>query len=154
MEDELENSRQSLNGFAGFLAMFFSTIALLTVVTQLAAGPFAPQPTLEESVADLIIGVTDVLEKRSSGETAQALAHDAWDVDRILITLSISMAGIAMLFGMFALARNEPRLPALVGFGLGAGTLFVVWLQWLALIIVGALLLAAIVTALGGDFSL
>jgi len=149
----LEHSQGSFDGIAGLIAMILSAIALVVVVVQLAAGPFAPQPTAEENIADLIVGVKDAVEARAKGETVTASKPNAWDIDRILITSSIAMAGAAMLFGVFAIARKEPKTPALIGFGLGTGTLFVIWLQWIAFIILGALLIAAIINALGGDLS-
>ncbi len=151
---KLKNIDNSFDGIAGLFAMSLSAIALVAVVVQLAAGPFTPQPTVEENIADLIIGVKEAVERRATGQSAPAPEHQAWDLDRILIAASICMAGVAMLFGIFALARKEPKLPALIGFALGAGTLFVVWLQWFAFMVLGVLLLIAIIGALGGDISL
>ena len=150
----MEDPKSSVGGLAGFSAMVLSAIALIAVVAQLAAGPFAPQPTVEDSVADLIVGVKDAVERRARGEAAPPPEPGAWDVDRVLIAAAIGMAGIAMLLGVVALARKEPRLPALLGFSLGAGTLFVVWLQWIAFAIVGVLLIAVVIFTFGGDFSL
>lgn len=150
----MENPRNSFGGLAGLSAMLLSAIALIAVVIQLAAGPFAPQPTVEENIADLIIGVKDAVEKRAAGEAAPPPAPQAWDVDRVLIIAGISVAGVAMFLGVIAIARKEPKLPALIGFSLGAGTLFVIWVQWLAFAFLGALLIIAVISALGLDLSI
>ena len=71
-----------------------------------------------------------------------------------MIAGALSAAGMAMVLGVFALMRNEPKLPALIGFSLATGTLFFVWLQWIAFVVVGALLIGAVIIAIGGDLSI
>lgn len=150
----MEKPSNSFGGFAGFAAMLLSSIALIAVVIQLTVGPFAPQPTVEDNIADLIVGVKEAVERRTAGEAAAQAAPKAWNVDRVLITSAISAAGIAMFLGAFALMRKEPKLPALIGFSLATGTLFVIWLQWMAFLLMGVLIITAVIVVLGGDFSL
>lgn len=52
-----------------------------------------------------------------------------------------------MVLAIVAL-RREDLLPALAGFSLGASVLLMAYLQWIALIICGAIILAAILLSL------
>ncbi|MEM1397446.1 MAG: hypothetical protein AAGA22_04170 [Pseudomonadota bacterium] len=143
-----EEEKQT-GGIFGLLAMALASVALIGVVLQLTVGPFAPQPTVEEGVAELIVGIKDATLRRIQGEEPPEPQRKPWDVDRIVVAASIGFAGAAMLFAGLGLFRGEPRAPALLGFSVGAGTLLVVWLQWMALIILGCFLIIAVVSALG-----
>ncbi|MEO1015604.1 MAG: hypothetical protein AAFX08_10500 [Pseudomonadota bacterium] len=156
-EERRQGKRQEQRiGAFGVAAIALAALALAVVVVELAAGPFAPQQPVEETVADLVVGVKDAIVRRARGEEAPppAPAPSDWDIDRILTTGSIAGAGVAMLLGIIALVRQEPRAPAYVGFTLGAGTLLVVWLQWMAFAILGVLLIVAILNLIGGDLSI
>jgi predicted esterase len=54
----------------------------------------------------------------------------------------------AMALAVIALCLSERSRPAFLGFSLGAGVLLMAFLQWVALIICGAILLAAIIVNL------
>ena len=58
------------------------------------------------------------------------------------------LAACAMALAIIGLLRQEQFQPALVGFSVGTGVLLMAWLQWIALIICGAIILFAIITNL------
>ncbi len=134
----------------GVGAMAIAAIALLIAVIHLSAGPFKPQEPVSKTIAETAVAIKEAAKRAVTGEDLPAAepAASRWDIDRVLDILVLVLAGIAMALAIFALLRKEPQTPAYVGFSLGVGVVLMAYLQWLALLICGAIILVAILNNL------
>jgi len=138
----------------GAAAMAIAAAALVLAVAHLAAGPFAPRKPVEETIVETAVKIKAAARRAVTGEAAPPPAPaPRRDIDRILKLTVLALGAAAMMSAIVALVRNEPRAPAFSGFALGAGVLLVAWLQWIALILCGAIILAAIIANLGDILS-
>ena len=139
----------------GVAAMAVAAIALFIAVIHMAAGPFNPPEPIEQTIVDTAVKIKDAAKRAVTGEPAPTPLPEkpAFDVDHTVKMASLAFAGLAMLFGVVAFAKREDRTPALIGLSLGGGVLLVAWLQWIALIICGAIILAAIIGNIGDILS-
>lgn len=132
----------------GFGAMAIATLALVIAVVHLSFGPFKPQKPIETQIAETAVKIKDAAIRALSGQQTaedEPVAQSSWDIDRVTDATVIAFAALAMGLGLIALVRGEQHRPAFTGFSLGASVLLVLWLQWIALLICGVILLAAII---------
>ena len=136
------------NGFgtAGFLV---GAMALLLVLVIFVAGPFAAQPTTGATVGE-IAGEAGKGMLRNWLGMEQPTVQRTRDIDDFL-GLGAAIAGaLAILLGLFAHLRGERRGIASAALALGVSA---VALQLFAVtigMIIGALVLCAIILAIGG----
>ena len=136
----------------GISAMAVSGLALFIAVAHLTFGPLAPQPSIERTVAETAVAIKEAAKRAVMGEKEpieDSSGRSSWNVDLIIDAAVFALAGVAMALAMVALVRREERPPAFMGFSMGAGVLLLTWLQWIALIICGLILLVAIISNLG-----
>ncbi len=137
----------------GISAMIAATLALFISVAHLSMGPFEKHPPVEQTIAETAVKIKEAAKRALSGEPAPPpvqVEESKFDLDVFTQAMSLAIAGIAMILGITALIRREKQqAPAYVGFSLGAGVLLVFWLQWIALMICGAIVLAAIMFMIG-----
>ncbi len=132
-------------------SMAVAAIAIILVVAHISFGPFAPQKPAEVTIAETAVKIKDAAKRAISGEAApaeQKPPRSKWNADRIVDIAVLALAAAAILLAIIALFRNEERTPAFFGFSLGVGVLLMSWLQWIALLICGAIILAAIISNL------
>ncbi|MEL6365817.1 MAG: hypothetical protein AAFR11_13360 [Pseudomonadota bacterium] len=139
----------------GAAAMVFATLALIVAVAHLTLGPFAPQEPVEKTVAETAVAIKDFARRAITGEDAPPAPPPPprWDADKMTEAGVLGGAGLAMLLAVAGLLRREPAGAAFAGFALGGGVLLFTWLQWIALIICGAIILAAIIANLSDILS-
>jgi len=139
----------------GVAAMALAAIALMVAVIHMTAGPFNPPEPVEQTIAETAVKIKEAAKRAMTGEPAPAPVPEArgFDVDRAVKIASLALAGLAMLLGVGAIAKREERAPALIGFSLGGGVLLVAWLQWIALLICGVIIIAAILHNIGDILS-
>ena len=144
------------NGKLGLVAMALAAMALVGAVLHMSVGSFAPQKPAEVTIAEFAVNVKDAAAKLMTGEQEEVTPkpfYASWDVDQIFNLGVLSLAGLAMLVAIFALARKEPQRPAYTGFALGVGVLSIVFLKWIALVICGVILLVVIINNIGDILS-
>lgn len=124
--------------------MILATFALFISVTHISIGPFETQKPVEQTIAET------AAKRVITGEPAiEKVEHQSkLDFDFITTIATITLAAGAMLLAIIAFVRREEKTFAYVGFYLGAGVLLMAWLQWIALIICGVIILAAIINNL------
>ena len=147
-----ETAAEKPNRF-GVIAMAIAAIALFITVTHWVAGPFNPSPPIEDQIVETAVKIKEAAQRAVTGAPAPPPAEPAFDVDRALQITAISLSGLAMAAALFAMFLREQQGPALIGFSLGGAVLVMTWLQWLALVIVGVILIAAIVNNIGDILS-
>ena len=150
MNAQAETPDTRSNSF-GLLAMVLAAIGLVVAVAQLSLGPFETKPTIERSIAETAVAIKDAAKRVVKGEKEPepVVAKSGMDIDKIVGIAVIVFAAAGMVMAVVALFRREVQAPAYVGFSLGAGVLLMAWLQWIALIICGAIILVAIINNLG-----
>lgn len=134
----------------GIGSMAAAAIALLLTVAHISFGPFAPQKPVEQTIAETAVNIKEAAKRALTGEAQpeEEKPVSKWNADLIADIAVFVLAAAAILLALIALIRNEQRTPAFTGFSLGAGVLLVAWLQWIALLICGAIILAAIISNL------
>ena len=140
----------------GIGSMAIAAVALVLAVAHISFGPFAPQKPVEETIVETAVKIKDAAKRAVTGETASVDAPAArknWDVDKIISGLVLVLAASGILASIISLIRKEQKAPAFFGFTLASGVLVVAWLQWIALIVGGIILLAAIVMNLDAILS-
>lgn len=135
----------------GIGSMAVAALALVISVAHFSLGPFTPQPPVEKTIAETAVKIKQALKRAVTGEKApkvEAVRASPLDVDRVIDVVSLVLGAGAMALAVIALCLRERSRPAFMGFSLGAGVLLMAFLQWVALIICGAILLAAIIVNL------
>ncbi|MEM8935200.1 MAG: hypothetical protein AAGC77_02185 [Pseudomonadota bacterium] len=135
----------------GIASMAVAAAALILAVAHISFGPFAPQKPIEETIVDTAFKIKDAAQRAVSGKASQQgepTVQSRWNVDRLVDVSVFVLASVAILLALIALLRNEKRSIALMGFSLGVGVLLMSWLQWIALLVCGAIIIAAIVNNL------
>ena len=147
MLDQAKNKPHSF----GISAMLIATLALFISVAHLTIGPFETQKPVEQTIAETAVKIKEAAKRAVTGEPApQVVAQESrFDLDTITTFFALACAAAAMLLAIIALVRREERSLAFIGFSLGTGVLLMAWLQWIALLICGAILLVAIINNLG-----
>ena len=135
----------------GVIAMAIAAAGLILAIVHMTAGPFAPQKPAEQTIAETAVAIRDAAVRAMTGAEAPPPAPPAprYDVDDYVQAGVIGFGGVAMILACVALIRREERATALYGFSLGAGVLLLTWLQWIAVMICGVIILAAIIGNLG-----
>jgi hypothetical protein len=134
---------------ASRLAFALGALGLLLVLVQLAAGPFAPQPSLETFVGETAAGIREAAARALAGEPAPPPEARPWDVDRLLRLAGAVAGGLALALAALGLLRGERRRAVAAGAALGAAAVTVQLVVWVALLICGVLLLGLILEHLG-----
>lgn len=140
----------------GILAMAIAAIALMIGVAHLNLGPVHETKPIEQSIAETAAKIKEAAKRAVTGEpapSAPAKPDTGINWDTLIQILVYGLAGLAMLVSLVALLRHEQRMPAMMGFSLGAGVLILAWLQWVALVICGAIIIVAILNNLDSILS-
>ncbi len=135
----------------GFCAIVLATLALVITVTHITTGPFAPQKTVETTIAETATAIRKAAIAAMTGAQNEqaAPAGPVWDIDKKLRLGTNMLAGLALFVAILAFARREEPEPAAAGCVLGTGVLLVSLFHWALVLICGILLLIAIIGNLG-----
>ena len=135
--------RISLGGIA------IGGIALLVAVVHFWAGPFAPQKSVERTVAETAVAIRDATVAALKGEEIQDRAPDSnsFDIDRTLMLSASVLGGIALILAVVGFAMGEPARAAGGAAILGAGAIAFQF----AVVALGAIILAILVAAVIGE---
>lgn len=135
-----------------FWAAAIGAVALVLVLAQIAGPMLEPRPSAATQIGEIAGEI-----KRSAWRSFLGLKPEAvepvppslWDR---LALVAPALGVVAILLALVSALRGEPWRFALFGLGLGATAVLFQFLWWAALLIVGALLLIAILKAIGGIF--
>lgn len=134
----LRKSRISMIGIG------IGSIALLLALLHFYAGPFTPQPSLQDTVADTAVAIRDATVAALRGEEREkSLITAEYDLDRIVQILISVLGGCAVILGVVGFASRESTRAAVGAFVLGS---FAIGFQFLG-IALGAILLVILVAA-------
>ncbi|MEE4120942.1 MAG: hypothetical protein V2I65_18225 [Paracoccaceae bacterium] len=135
-------------GLAGFA---LGAAALLLVLVQFWAGPFAPQQSAGVSLGELAAELRDSALREMRGAPQPAPEPVPWDIDRVLSAIAALLAGLAVVSALYGLIRHEAKRPAVAGMALGASAILFHLFSVMVLAIAGAIVVAALLNAVGQD---
>jgi hypothetical protein len=123
--------------------MTFGAIALLLALVHFWGGPFSPQPSLEQTVADTAAAIKEATLSALKGEEAPPPEPPTIDLDRATQLTTSVLGGLALILGLVGFVRHESLRAAGSAAALGTGAIA---FQFLVLAI-GAIVLAILVAS-------
>jgi len=135
---------------AGYLGFAVGAVALLLVLMHFWGGPFAPQQGASVSLGEFAAEIRQAATRTITGASQPAPESTPWDIDRGLKLVTALLAGIAVILGAAGIVRRENRRPAIAAIALGGVAVVFQFFVWMALLLVGALLISAIISNIDG----
>ncbi len=135
----------------GFFGIGVGSVALMLALVHFWAGPFSPQPTLEQTVAEKAVAIRDATVAALKGETPPPPepATADYDLDRIASIATAGLGGLAVILAVIGIALKEPVRVAGGAAVLGAAALAFQFAALALGAIVLVLLIAAVLESLG-----
>lgn len=135
---------------AGWVGITLGAMALLLALVHFYAGPFTPQPRIEDVVANKAVAIKQAAVAALKGEKlAPREAPKRFDADRIAQTAVAVMGGASVVFAVIGFVRRESLRAAVGAACLGAAALAFQFLAIALGVIVLAILVSAAVGTLG-----
>ena len=134
----------------GFTGIGFGAVALMVAMIHFWAGPFSPQPTIEQTVAERAVSIRDSTLAALRGEELNSVVEPAeLNLDRVLELAVPILGGIAVILGVIGFAFKEPLRVAGGAAFLGASGIAFQFAALALGAIVVAILVAAVISQLG-----
>ncbi|NKB35870.1 MAG: hypothetical protein GKR93_01690 [Gammaproteobacteria bacterium] len=134
----------------GFIGIGLGSIALLTALFHFYAGPFSPQPSVEDIVADKAVAIRDATIAALKGEERERKSvvseYDLDDGTQIAIAL---LGGLAVIFGIIGYAKKEPIRVAGGAAVLGGGAIAFQFLTIALGVLVLVILIGVVLSQIG-----
>jgi hypothetical protein len=136
----------------GFTGIAVGAVALMLVLVQFWAGPFAPKPALEQTVAEKAVAIRDATLAALKGEEAPPPPPPPGkDLDELLQLAGAVLGGLAIIFAVVGAAMREP-LRVAGGAAVLGGSAIAFQFAMLAIgAIVVAILVVGVLSELGFD---
>jgi hypothetical protein len=137
----------------GFLGIGIGAMALLMAIVHFWAGPFAPQPSLERTVAEKAVAIRNATIAALKGEEIeeQTSSQRVIGLDEGLRTATGVLGGLAIILGVVGFAKREsPRVAGGAAVLGGAAIAFQFAILALGAIVL-AILIAAVISQIGID---
>lgn len=134
------------------LGILFGSVGLLLALVHFWAGPFSPQPSIESVVAEKVASIrTAALDALKGKEVEKKFVVVRWDGDKITQVVTALLGGLALIFGVIAYARTEPRRMAGGAVALGISAIAFQFVAMYAMALLVVLLIAAALQSVGLD---
>ncbi len=141
---------EETKGTISFIGIGVGALALLLALIHFWAGPFAPQPSLEQTVAEKAVAIryaTVAVLKGEKGATPRE--KTTMDTDRVIQIATAVFGGMAIILGVLGYARKEPMRIAGGAAVLGGGAIAFQFAALAIGAIIVAILIAAVLSQLG-----
>jgi hypothetical protein len=126
------------------MAVVIGVVAFGLALVHFWAGPFSPQPPIEEVVADKAVKIRDAVVAKLKGEEKASLAHtQSFDTDRVVTIATVVASFLAIVLAVVSYLRREDKRFSGSAVTLGGVALAV---QYIA-VAIGAIVLAILVAA-------
>lgn len=134
-----------------FTGIGVGAIALMLALVHFWAGPFSPQPTLEQTVAEKAVSIRDATVAALKGESVPAPepVASSYDLDEIASIATAVLGGLAVILAVVGIAMKEPIRVAGGAAALGAGAIAFQFAAMALGIIVLVILISAVLGSLG-----
>ena len=134
----------------GWIGIALGSAALILALIHFYAGPFSPQPTLEQAVAEKAVAIKEATIAALKGEAVEAGQRKTHlDADRITEIAIALLAGLAIILAAIGFAKKESYRIAIGAAGLGAAAIAFQFLTIALGAIIFAILVAAVLGSLG-----
>lgn len=142
---------ESKKPILGMIGITAGAMALLLALIHFWGGPFAPQPSLEQTVAETAVSIRDATIAALKGEPAPVPEPKpkGYDLDQILSLVTAVLGGAAVILAVLGIAFKEPRRVAGGAAALGAGAIAFQFAAFALGAIVFVILIVAVLGALG-----
>ncbi len=135
-----------------FFGMGIGSIALILALVHFWAGPFSPQTSLEQSVAEKAVAIRQATIDALKGNKApEANKRAPYNTDDYLTIGTAVLGGLAIILGVFGFAKHESKRPAIGAGILGASAIAFQFAAWAVMAIVCAIIIGAILQQIGID---
>lgn len=92
-----------------FTGIAIGAVALLLAVVHFWAGPFSPQPTLEQTVAEKAVAIKEATLAALKGEEPVVPVQEkGMGADQIVSLATAVFGGLAIVLGVLGFAKKEP----------------------------------------------
>jgi len=127
----------------GYIGIAAGSIAFMLALVHFWAGPFTPQPTLEQTVAEKAVAIKKATIAALKGENTEPAMKNKMNTDKLLDLVTAVLGGLAIILGVISFARADPiRIAGGAAILGGAALAF----QFVILAI-GAIVLAIVIAA-------
>ena len=135
----MDDSKSTLS----YIGIGLGSIALLLAIVHFWAGPFSPQPTLEQTVAEKAVSIKQATIAALKGIEAPAPKSRGIDTDLVISIGTAILGGLAIIFGVIGYAKKEPKRVAGGAAVLGGSAIAFQF----AVVALGAIVIAILVAA-------
>ena len=132
-----------------FTGIGLGAAALLLAIVHFWAGPFSPQPTIEQTVAEKAVAIRDATVAALKGEEAPPPKARSFDMDQLVSIGTAVLGGLAIILGVVGFARKESWRAASGAAVLGGGAIAFQFAVVALASIILAILIAAVLSQLG-----
>ncbi len=144
----MENESSKLS----FIGIGVGSVALLLALFHFYAGPFSPQPTLEDTVAEKAVAIRDATIAALKGEEKEKkTVMSEMNLDKGVQIATALLGGIAIILGVIGFAKKESIRVSSGAAVLGSGAIAFQFLTVALGVIVVAILVAAVLNQIGID---
>ena len=138
--------------FLGWSGFATGAAALILTIVVFWAGPFAPQQEAGVTLGELAAEIAKSAARSVAGQPQPDPVSPVRDIDDHLRIAVGILAGLAIVLGVAAWARQETRRAALSGIALGGLAVGIQFFAWTVMMIVGAIVISTIIYALRDAF--
>jgi len=141
---------KTVRPIAGNFGFLVGACALILVMVNFWAGPFAPQQDASVSIGEIAADIRQAAKRALSGEAQPDPVSAPWDIDRVLGAVAATLAGLAVILGLAGFVRRETWRPAAAAMTLGVSAVVFQLFTWMVLVVVGCIILYAIIQNIDG----
>ncbi len=135
----------------GNIGIALGGLGLLLALVHFWAGPFAPQPALEDLVADKVVAIKQkTLDALKGKKTEPVPESTRFDADKIADVVTAVLGGLALIFAALSMTNHESKRAASSAALLGLGAIVFQFAAMYAMAVLAVMLIGAVLGALGG----
>ena len=134
-----------------FIGIGVGAIALMLALVHFWAGPFSPQPTLEQVVAEKAVSIRDATISALRGEAMQPPVQksSSYNLDYFASLTTAVLGGLAVILAIIGVALKEPFRVAGGAAALGIGAIAFQFAAMALGVLVAVVLIAVVLNELG-----
>lgn len=138
---ELRKSKFGLSG------VIIGAIALMIAVTNFWAGPFAPQPSIETTIAEKVSSIRQKTVDAIKGKKVdRTYIKQKWNIDKAINVAIPAISVIAIFLGILSFIKKEPSRIAGSATVLGFSAIAFQFIAMYLMALLVVLLIAAVVS--------
>ena len=126
-----------------FIGIGLGSVALLLAIFHFWAGPFSPQPSLEQTIAEKAVSIKQATIAALKGEKVPPPQSRSIDTDQMVSIGTALLGGLAIILGVIGFAKKEPMRVAGGAAVLGGSAIAFQF----AVVALGAIVIAIIIAA-------